>query len=89
MQSYSHQEEDPVKLAKKEAAKPLSQRLNEQADAEVHRANQFRGCSFMGEWPGSHHLRQASLLREAALTALMAERAAAKPAKRRKKSSET
>ena len=68
-----------------DAAKPLSQRLNEQADAEERRADQFRGCSFMGEWPGSSHLRQASLLREAAMAALMAERAAAKPAKRKRK----
>ena len=68
-----------------EAAKPLSQRLMEQADAEDRRADQFRGCSFMGEWPGSSHLRQASLLREAAYAALVSERAAAKPTKPKRK----
>lgn len=37
-----------------------------QADALSEQAKQFEGCSFFGEWPGSHYLRQASLLREAA-----------------------
>jgi hypothetical protein len=45
----------------------LSDRLEREAKNEERTAKQFEGCSFMGEWPGSHHLRRACLFREASL----------------------
>ena len=45
----------------------LVEELFAQADVLVAQSEQFKGCSFYGEWPGSYYLREAALLRQAAL----------------------
>ena len=81
-QGYTYEPKPLYERLAEEAAKPLSQRLNEQADALDAQAEQFKGCSWMGdEPPGSAYRRQASLLRQAALVALQDEQ---KKTKRRK-----
>ena len=55
-------------------AKPLSQRLMEEAEAMDRRAATFKGCSFRGEWPGTQYQNQARLLRESAALALKSEK---------------
>jgi hypothetical protein len=45
-----------------------------EAEREERIADQYRGCSFHGEWPGSGHLRRASLLRRAAAEIAAAKR---------------
>jgi hypothetical protein len=49
--------------------KPLSEQLQDAANAERESAQQYEGCTFYGEWPGSYHLRQAALLDRAAALA--------------------
>lgn len=78
---YEHHAEPP----QPERPKKLSERLAEQANQERRRANQFKGCSFVGEWPGAWHLRQASLLTEASIVAAMAEQREEHEAKKRKR----
>lgn len=64
--SWAYKPEDPIERARKEALKPLSQRLREKAEALRKTANQFKGCTFYGEWPGTPYLEEASLLDQAA-----------------------
>lgn len=52
---------------KKWFSSSLAERLEREAQTEERIATHFKGCSFSGEWPGSHHLRRAALFREAAL----------------------
>lgn len=53
--------------------KSLPDQLLDQAEHHEAMAEQYRGCSFYGEWPGSHHLRQAATLRQAAAALKAAE----------------
>jgi len=76
------QKDDRAEMLK-QMAKPLHERLMDQAKAERRRAEHLRGCLFTGEWPGASHLRQASMLEEAAIKLQSAE--AAKTNRRRKK----
>jgi hypothetical protein len=69
---YQHRPEDD----KPERPMTLVERLEAEAERETQRADQFRGCSFVGEWPGSSHLARAALLRQAA--AIVAQKTARK-----------
>jgi len=69
----------------KEASKPLSERLKNEADAIRRQGDGFKGCTWIGvEHPSSSYYRQASLLDQAAMVALADEqRRAKRKAKRR------
>jgi hypothetical protein len=63
----------PTKRDEPSKTKSLADQLLDQAEAEERLAEQFKGCMFHGEWPGSAHLRQAALLRQAAIALKIAE----------------
>ena len=68
------QKRDSLKEEMAHRAKPLSEQLIAEAEAEERRAEQLRGCSFHGEWPGASRLRRASMLRMAAAALAAVER---------------
>jgi hypothetical protein len=71
---YARTEVDDEKVR---LSKPLHERLIDEAAAEERRAENFRGCSFHGRWPGDAHLERASMLRAAALELMVKKRAGA------------
>jgi len=44
----------------------LPDQLRRAADEQDRLADNYRGCTFVGAWPGGYHISLASLLRSAA-----------------------